>query len=263
MESFKNKGIKDIIAEFPKIGTILEEYGIGCGPCSVGICQLKDILDIHQLEPENERELMARIEVVFYPEREVNIPDKVDKTLVAEVPLYYSPPMQKLVDEHALIKRWLALIPFVVENMDLTMAAGMKIVKEGVDLIRFYADRFHHGKEEEILFTFFDDTSDIFKVIYEDHRQARIYVKAMLAALDKKDRSALKQHLIDYRELLAEHIKKEDEVLFPWLDKKLTEKQLEELSYKFDLADMQIGIDADRYRLYLQQLEGRAGEKNN
>ena len=85
----------------------------------------------------------------------------------------------------------------------------------------------------------------------------------MLAALDKKDRSALKQHLIDYRELLAEHIKKEDEVLFPWLDRKLTEKQLEELSYKFDLADMQIGIDADRYRLYLQQLEGRAGEKNN
>jgi len=52
-------------------------------------------------------------------------------------------------------------------------------------------------------------------------------------------------------------------VLFPWLDKKLTEKQLEELSYKFDLADMQIGIDVDRYRLYLQQLEERAGEKNN
>ena len=260
MESFRDKGIKDIIAEFPEIGTILEEYGIGCGPCSVGICQLKDILDIHQLEPENEQELMARIETVIYPEREVNIPDKVNRILSAEGPLHYSPPIQKLVDEHILIKRWLALIPFVIQNMDLTTAAGMKIVKEGVDLIRFYADRFHHGKEEGILFTFFDDTSDIFKVIYEDHRQARNHVKAMLAALDNKNRSVLTQHLSEYRDLLAEHIKKEDEVLFPWLDRKLSEKQLEELTCKFNLADMQIGIDGDRYRLYLQQLEGQAGK---
>ena len=42
MELYNNKGIKDIIGEFPKVADILEEYGIGCGPCTVGICLLKD-----------------------------------------------------------------------------------------------------------------------------------------------------------------------------------------------------------------------------
>jgi len=260
VESFRNKGIKDIIAEFPKIGDILEEYGIGCGPCTVGICELKDILEIHQLEPEHEQELMARIEDAIYPERKINIPDKTGSSVTAEEPLLYSAPMQKLVDEHIFIKRWLALIPLVVENMDLTTDKGMKIVREGVDLGGRRIIKKKNEKEEGILFTCFDDTSDIFQVIYEDHRQARNHVKAMLAGLETKDETVLKQHLADYRSLLTEHIKKEDEVLFPWLDRKLTEKQVTELTNKFNLADMQIGIDVEKYRLFLQQLEEQKGE---
>ena len=33
--------------------------------------------------------------------------------------LNYSPPIKKLVDEHVLIKRWIALIPEVVKNLDV------------------------------------------------------------------------------------------------------------------------------------------------
>jgi hypothetical protein len=58
MHTYRAKGIKDIIAEFPGVGSILEEYGIGCGPCTIGICQLKDILEIHRLAKEAEEELM-------------------------------------------------------------------------------------------------------------------------------------------------------------------------------------------------------------
>ena len=62
MEKYLNKGIKEVIDEFPGIEAILEAYGIGCGPCSVGTCLLKDIVDIHRLPPEMEQELLARIE---------------------------------------------------------------------------------------------------------------------------------------------------------------------------------------------------------
>ena len=261
MESFKDKGIKEIIAEFPEIGNILEEYDIGCGPCTVGICQLKDILDIHAMEPEKEQELMARIEDAIYPERGIKIPGRTSRSSAVAAQLLYSAPMQKLVDEHVLIKRWLALIPFVVESLDLTTVRGMQIVKEGVDLIRFYADRFHHEKEERILFKYFDDTTEIFQVIYEDHRQARNHVKEMLAAIDTNDQSLLAHHLTGYGNLLVEHIKKEDEILFPWLDRKLTADQVEELTYKFDLADMQIGIDIEKYLLFLEQLEEQVRER--
>ena len=56
MQQYLNKGIKEIIDQFPEVEKILAEYGIGCGPCSVGICELKDIVDIHNLPPEQEQE---------------------------------------------------------------------------------------------------------------------------------------------------------------------------------------------------------------
>jgi hypothetical protein len=60
MHAYRAKGFKDLIAEFPGVGSILEEYGIGFGPCIVGICRLKDILEIHRLAIEAKVELMLR-----------------------------------------------------------------------------------------------------------------------------------------------------------------------------------------------------------
>ena len=56
METYLNKGIKEVITEFPSIEGILEDYEIGCGPCMVGTCLLKDIVEIHQLPPEQEQD---------------------------------------------------------------------------------------------------------------------------------------------------------------------------------------------------------------
>jgi hypothetical protein len=61
MEAFLNKGIKEIIDQYPDVEKILDEYGIGCGPCSVVICELKDIVDIHNLPDNQEQELMQKI----------------------------------------------------------------------------------------------------------------------------------------------------------------------------------------------------------
>lgn len=257
MEQYENRGIKEIIAEFPEVGTVLEQYGIGCGPCTVGMCQLKDILEIHQMEPEQERELMLRIESVIYPERDIQVFRETTVVSERKVHVFHSLPMQKLVGEHVQIKRWLALIPFVVESMDLNSEKGQELVRDGIDLIRSYADRLHHGKEEDILFAYFDDSSEIFQVIYQDHKEARRLVKAMLTSLEATDTGTLKEHLLAYRSLLAEHIKKEDEILFPWLDRELTADQIEEIAEKFILKDKETGIDPGRYELFLDNLEQR------
>ena len=255
MEAYNNKGIKDIITEFPQVADILEEYGIGCGPCTVGICLLKDILDIHKMAPEKEQELMSRIEAAIYPERDIKVTHPVETAQTTPEPHVFSPPMQLLVDEHVVIKRWLALIPSVVARLDLETDEGVKTVLDGIDFIQSYADRLHHGKEEDILFSYFDDSEKIFQVIYEDHRIARSYVQKMRGSIQAKDPAALSQHLTDYALLLAEHIKKEDEILFPWLDKKLTEEQTMELNLKFDQEDSSIGFEPEQYLSYLQNLE--------
>ncbi len=257
MDTYKNTGIKDIIAEFPKVGEILEEYGIGCGPCTVGICALKDILDIHSMAPEKEQELMTRIEAVIYPERGIKPAARNTESETTTTQHHFSAPMQLLVDEHVIIKRWLALIPVVVENIDLTSTEGKQTILDGLDLIRSYADQLHHAKEENILFKYFNDTEKIFQVIYEDHRIARIFVKEMLEALENNDAESLGQHLLAYAKLLAEHIQKEDEILFPWLDRNLTNGQIAELADKFAAEDKIMGINQKKYLSYLEKLEKR------
>lgn len=257
MDSYKNTGIKDIITTFPKVEKILGEYGIGCGECTVGICELKDILEIHKMVPEKEKELMTRIEAVIYPHRQVEIVTEGNNSQQENLPHIFSTPMQILVDEHTLIKRWLALIPMVIDDMDLSSREGRLVIVEGVDLIKSYADKLHHGKEEDILFSYFDDSEKIFQVIYEDHKVGRHHVQQMLQALEKEDSISLSYHLSGYLTLLTEHIRKEDELLFPWLDRNLSEEQLQELAEKFEAADKKTGIDSSQYLSFIEKLENK------
>ncbi len=130
MEKYATRGIKSIIAEFPKIEKILEEYGIGCGPCTVGICQLKDIIEIHKLPEDAEEALLRRIEAEIYPERNIAVPEGSAQRREHQEEIGYSKPMQVLVDEHKLIKRWLALIPLLVKNLDLASQQECQVIED-------------------------------------------------------------------------------------------------------------------------------------
>jgi hemerythrin-like domain-containing protein len=237
METYLNTPIKEVISKFPKVGEILEEYEIGCVPCSVGSCLLKDIIEIHNLAEEDEQEVMARVAKVIYPDRNIKIPKIERKAKTRSKEIRYSPPMKKLVDEHVLIQRWIALIPQVLEHLDVESPEDLKIISEGADFIRSYADKFHHAKEEDILFKYFDENLDVLKTMLEDHTKGRGHVKALIEAVEKKNKKGIVEHLNAYRELLTEHIKKEDEILYPWMDRNLSVKEVGELFSKFNDVD--------------------------
>lgn len=255
MEAYLNQGIKEIIDQYPAVEKILDEYGIGCGPCSVGLCLLKDIVEIHRLPPDQEQELMVRIAKTIDPEADIEIPEAKAALVNEPAEIKYSPPMKKLVDEHVLIKRWIALIPKVVEHLDVETESGRQLILDGIDMIRTYADRYHHAKEEDILFKYFDQDSQILQVMYQDHTTGREHVKAMLEALECKDKKTLGDHLMAYRELLAEHIKKEDTILYPWMDGSLSTRQIGELFAKFSEVDDQMDFRPEKYEQFVAKLE--------
>lgn len=257
MEEYPNKGIKEIISKFPEVEDILNEYNIGCAPCSVGTCLLKDIVQIHNLSPEVEQELMARIAKAIYPGREIKIPEIKRKAKPGPKEIKYSPPMKKLVDEHALIKKLVALIPGLIESLGLDSEEGRRLILDSIDFIRSYADKYHHAKEEEVLFKYFDEGLDILKVIHEDHETARAHVRTIIEAVDKKAQRQVAEHLSAYRELLQEHIKKEDEVLYPWMDRNLSVKQVGELFSKFIEIDKEFGDTPKKYEAFIKKLEQR------
>ncbi len=131
-----------------------------------------------------------------------------------------------LVNEHKLILRMIALLE---RNAARTAEGGYRnwqFYLDGVDFIRNYADRFHHAKEEDVLFEALvkngmpRENSPIAAMLME-HDQGRAYVKAMEDAVQRAlaGESGLNQTIAEnasgYVNLLREHIEKEDNILYP------------------------------------------------
>jgi hemerythrin-like domain-containing protein len=255
MQEYLNRNIKEIIKEFPPVVGVLNQYNIGCVTCGLGTCLFKDIIEIHAVDVQEEAELMAGIARIIYPDRAVSIQRIERKSRPSSGQTAYSPPMRELVDEHTLIKRWLAIIPGVVADIDVASDSGRQVIRQGIDFIRSYADKFHHAKEEDILFEYFDENLDIIKTICADHENARSRVRLILTALDRQDKDTIAVHLAAYAELLTEHIKKEDEVLYRWMDRNLSMTQVGELFSRFQEKDREFGDTPARYEELVAQLE--------
>ncbi|MFW9896573.1 MAG: hemerythrin domain-containing protein [Candidatus Thorarchaeota archaeon] len=254
IDTYFNKSIKQIITEFPIIEKILDDYGIGCGACGEGLCLLRDIVDIHNVDTKTEKELLTRISKVIFPNRDIEFPISKRKQLISRE-IKYSPPMKKMVNEHVLIKRWLALIPKVIESIDLEKEEDLELINKGLDFIRTYADKYHHAKEEDEAFKYFDENLAIIKVIRNDHRKVRSHVKKMLEAIEAKDKDKLAEHLVAYKEILPEHIKKEDEILYPWMDRNLNITQIGQLYSKFNEIDSNYGTIPEKHLKFIEDLE--------
>lgn len=256
MKNVLNKEIKEIINTYPEVGRILDEYGIGCVPCSVGSCLLKDVVGIHNLDPQQEATLMYRIEKAIYPDRDIPKP-VVDVNKKSEPKkITYSPPVKKLVDEHVLIKRLLALIPLVVDYVENSAKVDKDLVLQCVDFIRTYADKYHHMKEEDILFKYVDNNAEIIQIMFKDHDTGRGHIRQVVEGAEKGNKAQIKEHLLAYRDLLTQHIKKEDEILYPWIDRQLSTTQVGEMFRKCNEADASVGDELPRkYEKFIIGLE--------
>jgi len=140
-------------------------------------------------------------------------------------------PIGPLMVEHRQIERMTALLRAEIRKMDESKKPDVGFLMIAVDFMRTYADRVHHGKEEDILFKALatkklePEHAKIMNELIEEHISARKMVTALLAAREKYingDRESLKE----IKELLEKignfypvHIEKEDKHFFyPCLD---------------------------------------------
>ncbi len=256
MQNYLNKPIKELISAYPELGNILEKYGIACISCQVGSCLLKDIIEIHNLSRNEQEQIIAKISKTIHPDLIISIPNMEGEKELGLEEIKYSPPMRLLVKEHALIKRWINLIPHILANLEIDLDGNLKVIYEGIDFIQSYADKFHHAKEEDILFEHFDENLDIIKTMLKDHETGRSHVGGLIKSAERKDKAGIFEQLLAYRELLTEHIKKEDEVLYPWMDRNLSVNQIGHLYAKFKEVEEKKGNDVtEKYAKFIFDLE--------
>jgi len=132
-----------------------------------------------------------------------------------------------LMIEHRLIEQMLNVIQRALEQAEKTQAIDPYFVDTAVDFIRVYADRTHHGKEEDIMFRdlrkkqLSNEDRQVMDDLIEEHIFSRNTTKALVEAnmrYRRGNEAALGEvtaHLKTLVEFYPKHIKKEDNVFFP------------------------------------------------
>ena len=132
-----------------------------------------------------------------------------------------------LMIEHRLIERMISIIKDALKQIESTQEVDPVFVDTAVDFIRTYADRTHHGKEEDILFRDLSkrvlsaEDQRVMKELIEEHIFGRQTTKALVEA-NTRYRNGDKTALLDITDKLGiiaefypKHIEKEDKIFFP------------------------------------------------
>lgn len=172
-----------------------------------------------------------------------------------------------LVDEHKLILRMLDLLEHNARLTDSGRYHNYRFYLDGVDFIRHYADRFHHAKEEDVLFKALvengmpRENSPVAAMLME-HDTGRAFVRNMekgaLAALKGepgRDQEIVANALA-YVELLREHISKEDDILYPLAERVIPEGMREEIIREYASTESKVSKDfTEHYETIIQRYE--------
>lgn len=181
-------------------------------------------------------------------------------------------PTETLVHEHEVI----------LKVVDAAAREAMRVREHGhadadrvgkmADFFAGFADACHHAKEEKLLFPRLTERGAVDKGcpvedLMEEHDEGRAHVRAIRDALpraangDRAAAIALAGHLAEYAALLREHIRKENDILFPCADRNLTDADQAELAEGFERVETEEtgeGVHEHYHRL-AEELTGSAG----
>ena len=158
-------------------------------------------------------------------------------------------PIGPLMIEHRLIERMIEVMEEDIVLIEKGGKADPEFIEMAVDFIRTYADRCHHGKEEDILFRdlglkkLSPDHRRIMEELIEEHRWARKVTGRLVEANtryvqgNREALSSIVHSMMALVEFYPKHIEKEDKHFFiPCMDY-FTDVEKETLlkeEYEFD-----------------------------
>ncbi len=176
----------------------------------------------------------------------------------------------KLMHEHRLILRGIDDIRREAERIRRDGHIDENYIGTIVDFLSSYADRCHHGKEEDILFRALEDkpmsdelAGDMRRLI-EDHIWARAEKRLMAEAAarfiggDQTARAAIIDAMEAFVAFYPDHIEREDHGFFKPAIELFTPQEREELVEEFEAFDRE--LFHERYRGIVEDLEVRRRE---
>jgi len=175
-------------------------------------------------------------------------------------------PITILMNEHRLIENVLGSLETCVIEIEGGLPLERAFARDYSSFLRGYADAWHHGKEEDILFLRmvergFSAESGPVAVMLHEHREGRVLVGAIhgvgegTGEVRPAEKAAFLGGARGFIPLLRQHIQKEDNILYPMSERVLTPAEFETMLADFAAFEAKAGADGTRDRL--EALAGR------
>ncbi len=151
--------------------------------------------------------------------------------------------------EHEAILRMLDVADEVSRRVERGVPVAPEVFSGLVEFFRLFADKCHHGKEEDLLFPAlegkgFPRQGGPVGVMLIEHDQGRAYMKEMAAVSEEIARGnahAASRWITaarGYSDLLRAHIQKENNILFVMAERVLSDDEQAELARGFEKVEV-------------------------
>jgi len=167
-----------------------------------------------------------------------------------------------LMKEHENILKVIENLENECNNIETGKEINKKFFEKAIDFIRNYADKFHHAKEEDILFKEFDKSAEEgcthcnpTKQMLSEHDEGRRFVKGIEQGVKENNKNKVIENARGYCMLLREHIYKEDNILYPMADETLSEKVKNDMFSKFEKIEKERRKDKEKYLAFVKSLK--------
>lgn len=179
--------------------------------------------------------------------------------------------VQLMNEEHRYIKRMLGVIRGYCQKVLRGEEVALEDFHSMIDFVRNYADKHHHGKEEDIFFGYMIEELGVLaeKLVkmgmLVEHDLGRLLIADMEEALKKAEagdedaKLDLISNAMGYTYLLHRHIDKEDGVVFTFADRELSSEAKEAIEARYDAYEATEEAAASRkhYVALLEALEAK------
>jgi len=152
---------------------------------------------------------------------------------------------QDLRKEHESILHVLQMLDKMMASDTLDPETRLGYYGEVVYFLKIFADKCHHGKEENILFKELvvkgiPNENGPIGVMLSEHVQGREYIGQMNQGVEEKDINKFNQAAAQYADLLRHHIDKENNVLFVMTDKVLDDGEQDAMFQRFEQHEEEV-----------------------
>lgn len=175
-------------------------------------------------------------------------------------------PVEDLMHEHEAITVMLSIMNKISENIRKQSNPDPEELNKVVDFLKTFADKCHHGKEETALFPALieggmsNQTGPVAVMLHE-HELGRGFIKELALAagsIPSTDKSAeilAAEAIENYVSLMQNHIRKENNVLFPMVDMLLSSGKQQNIYHAFESIEDEVvghGVHEHFHDLLLQ-----------